>query len=438
MDASAPGNAPKPPRRYTVSARALAANRANLVKALAVPKAIRYRNTPRRLAACHANLLKAREATRAPDRLSPRGRFCHGLYNKSLRRSLIHAGETEADFNAHLQLFVEAFGARNRDEIKLARALGEIVWRRWRALRCLGGWEARSLYRCLASPPATPEAAADLAGGLFSLFYKAVDLQDRLRELNRRFERVSRVFLMQYDGQASDFHLSASRRPAEIQMLLEPGPVLSNPFLCSRKIIEALEPRPVRVAGVEQWAWRAIGNDSAAPQNTPQATLPEDFSQHLERFAAAFGATPPESSDPERGKKPDGCEAQQWAALERCAELAWRRLPLLARQAEQEQQTLRQVLEASRGAHPRHLAEAILKLLGGDAKLFLAAFELQERLQDELHALLVARFGSHPAFDAFKPDSCDRVEDFVDALLDAAFDAGPEPPEPDDETLPPG
>ena len=337
------------------------------------------------------------------------------------------------------------------------------MWRRWRALRCLSAWEAQSLYRRLASPPATPEAGAALAGDLFSLFYKAVGLQDSLHKLNRRFERVSRVFLTQRDGQVSDFHLMAPRLPGEIQMLLKPEPVLSNPFLTSRKVLQSLEPKPVRVAEIEQWQWKNAGaaapgapvsspacwwNNAGEgvpePHNAPRAIL--DFSQHLERFAAAFGLPPMSPNGPERGENADASEAQPWAALERCAELAWRRLPLLAAQAKQEQQALRQLLESNRGADPRQLAEGLLNLLEDDAKIFRVAFELQQRFQDELHALLGARFGPHPAFDTFKPDHSDRVDDFVNALLAAAFDAGPDD-EPDgyggagrdpDEPLPPG
>ncbi|HLI29871.1 MAG TPA: hypothetical protein VKV79_02075, partial [Terriglobia bacterium] len=383
----------------------------------------------RRRAACRANLLKAREATRAPDRPSHRGSFCHGLYNRSLRRSLIHAGESEAAFNAHLQLFVEAFGARSSDEVKLARALGEIVWRRWRALRCLSAWEAKSLYRRLAAsrPPATAEAAASLAGDLFSVFYKAVGLRDSLHQLNRRFERVSRVLLMQRDPaeRGSDFRWAAPRLPGESQMVFKPEPVLSNPFLTSRQVLQSLEAKPVRLAEIEQWQWKPVGVaapvapvSSPADEAAPQTIL--DFSQHRERFAAAFGLAQPASAGE---AKAEGSEAQSWAALERCAELAWRRLPLLAAQAGQEEQALHQLFESRRGASPRQLAEAVLMLLGG-GKLFSAAFDLQERFQDELHALLVARFGPHQAFDAFQPDQSGRMEDFVDALLAAAFGPG--------------
>src|SRR6266571_2034823 len=50
---------PPPPRKYTVSPKVLAAARANLAKANAISKEVRYRPTPKRLIACRANLLKA-------------------------------------------------------------------------------------------------------------------------------------------------------------------------------------------------------------------------------------------------------------------------------------------------------------------------------------------------------------------------------------------
>ncbi|PYV28368.1 MAG: hypothetical protein DMG24_02195, partial [Acidobacteria bacterium] len=48
-----------PQRKYTVSPKVLAAARANLAKANAISKEVRYRPTPKRLIACRANLLKA-------------------------------------------------------------------------------------------------------------------------------------------------------------------------------------------------------------------------------------------------------------------------------------------------------------------------------------------------------------------------------------------
>jgi hypothetical protein len=52
------GSAPRPKRRYPVSAKVRAANRSNLEKANAAPKEKRYRLTPKRIAACRRNLLR--------------------------------------------------------------------------------------------------------------------------------------------------------------------------------------------------------------------------------------------------------------------------------------------------------------------------------------------------------------------------------------------
>src|SRR5919198_3201169 len=52
-------------RSYTVTPKVLAAARANLAKANAVSKSVRYRPTAKRLVACRANLLKAQAAQRA-------------------------------------------------------------------------------------------------------------------------------------------------------------------------------------------------------------------------------------------------------------------------------------------------------------------------------------------------------------------------------------
>ncbi|MGH9358656.1 MAG: hypothetical protein ACRD1O_05725, partial [Terriglobia bacterium] len=79
---------------------------------------------------------------------------------------------------------------------------------------------------------------------------------------------------------------------------------------------------------------------------------------------------------------------------------------------------------------PRELIEAILALVAGDAKLFVAAFKLQAAFQNGLHALLMARFGPHADFDVFKPSTRHQEEDFLDNLLDAFADDGDEDDDP--------
>ena len=88
----APSPQPPPQRKYTVSPKVLAAARANLAKANAISKEIRYRPTPKRLIACRANLLKALVALKDDQRAwAPRFRL--GTHTVSLRRSLVLAGE---------------------------------------------------------------------------------------------------------------------------------------------------------------------------------------------------------------------------------------------------------------------------------------------------------------------------------------------------------
>src|SRR5260370_6658902 len=140
-------------RKYTLTAKALAANRANLVKARAVSKAIRYRETPKRLQACRANLLKAqagRHKARVAEEDSPGYGVCFrlGLHAASLRRSLELAGESRAEYEAHLERFARAFAPADALGRRLVRGIAETAWRRLRAFGGQARWELRSIvYR---------------------------------------------------------------------------------------------------------------------------------------------------------------------------------------------------------------------------------------------------------------------------------------------------
>ncbi len=208
----------KPKRKYTLTEKALAANRRNLILAREVDPEIRYRVTPKRLAACHANLTRAlavlRAASLTPDgypqkkqklkignsrleignlklengqsaidqRKSPIGNpqstignrqwpdspsygssYTRGLYAVSLRRSARLAGESSAAFDTHVDLFLQALAPRNRQEQRLARGIAATVWRRLRVFRGQARWEEASLiYRLReAARGPSPEASAD-------------------------------------------------------------------------------------------------------------------------------------------------------------------------------------------------------------------------------------------------------------------------------------
>src|SRR5207253_2488800 len=118
---SAPSPQPPPQRKYTVSPKVLAAARANLAKANAISKEVRYRPTPKRLIACRANLLKALGALKDDQRAwAPRFRL--GTHTVSLRRSLVLAGESGAPYDAHLEPVRRALAPRASEESELSGA----------------------------------------------------------------------------------------------------------------------------------------------------------------------------------------------------------------------------------------------------------------------------------------------------------------------------
>src|SRR5947207_12503116 len=149
-----------PPRRkYTVSPKVLAAARANLAKANAISKEVRYRPTPKRLIACRANLLKALGALKDDQRAwAPRFRL--GTHTVSLRRSLVLAGESEAQYDAHLERFRRALAPRDTVERKLTGALADVCWRRLRILRLHSRREQERLRGLLRGAVARHWAAA--------------------------------------------------------------------------------------------------------------------------------------------------------------------------------------------------------------------------------------------------------------------------------------
>ena len=95
-------------RKYTVSDKVRAANRINSAKARSVDKEIRYRRTPKRLAANRASLVKARyvrDQLRAAD----------------LRKSAVRAGESQEEYDRHIELVEQALpaeGERQRNGVR--------------------------------------------------------------------------------------------------------------------------------------------------------------------------------------------------------------------------------------------------------------------------------------------------------------------------------
>jgi hypothetical protein len=139
-----------------LTARELAARRANLAKARAAPRDP-YRPTEKRLETSRANLAKAVAARRRPEgnaaaRLNA---LKHGLFAKqTLAESVDRLGEDREEFAQHLLLFDRVFVPGDDEEKRIVRRLAETVWRRLRSFSAQACWEKEKLHRMFAEAPA--------------------------------------------------------------------------------------------------------------------------------------------------------------------------------------------------------------------------------------------------------------------------------------------
>jgi hypothetical protein len=237
---------PLPKRKYTLTAKALAANRANLVKARAVAKEIRFRETPKRLAACRANLLKAhrgRHQARVAEADGPGYGTCFrlGLHAVSLKRSLELAGESGAEYEAHLERFDRAFAPVDAVGRRLVRGMAETVWRRLRALGGQARWELCAMAYRLEEAARDPrlggytETMVDrdhvLADEIQGIFTTDCALMEALPKLNQRLERLARVWSEKHYPGEPRLEVFTHPRASERWLLERPMVVLHNPFV---------------------------------------------------------------------------------------------------------------------------------------------------------------------------------------------------------------
>ncbi len=555
----------KPKRPYTVTPKVLAANRANLLKANAVDKAIRYRSTPQRLAACranllkgkaldkaighgstpkrlpawHSNLLKAHRVLRAAGDHSPAYGVCfrHGLYAVSLERSLELAGESRAEFDAHLERFDRAFVPQGALQKKLVRGAAEAAWRRLRVFRGQARWEMQSvLYRLRqATEPAgagftnlgwleqyfaeAPLGSLDraqlLAEEIQGIFMTDYGLFKSLGQTNHRLERLFRVFYLIRNPADPPFEYLTHPRRRDLELLEQPGEALHNPFLTPRQVALALQRKrqAMKRFEAESWGEREERGGNRGPFCEGLAGQGKALSYGLMRRAMQespkLGAPGPAPEGARAGEGPGELtfEAflQLWqrafhiengnAKLENqnsqiqtanseirnpklkienpespipdpatrvLAALAWERLQVYGRRAEEEAENLKQILEAeienqkskvgfetrnpriesgnaeipspeSKIPSPESHAPAakILALFASHLAPLDTAFDLAQRLWGGFYKLFRKRYGKRPQFDLFKPLSRRQREEVEgkDSPLDiilSHLDAGEE------------
>jgi hypothetical protein len=171
-----------------LSAAALAARRANLLKARAADKDLIYRSTERRRAASRANIEKAIAWRRSPEG-NARARLNalqHGLAVERLPGILTRLGEAPEDFVRHRTRVHRVFRPETEIEWDLVERLARATWRRLRILRARARLESLVWRRLLAR-----------AGKAQTLSLE--EITDRATAISRRLERAHRVEVESYN-----------------------------------------------------------------------------------------------------------------------------------------------------------------------------------------------------------------------------------------------
>lgn len=243
------------PAGKPLSRRELAARRANLAKARRAPKDVIYRPTAKRLAASLANLRQAMAARRSEE-ASERVRLNalkHGVYSRELvDESVRRLGESEREFQAHRELFVQLLVPRDEGEAALVLEMANLAWRRLRLFRAQAQREARDLGRMLAGyPEPAPLDAAETLDRMYMLFATLDNCDRVLKDASKlRFEMQGLIQM-----------LIARRAPPEPQKIETAGHVApEGQRLESEDLAES--PAPARQALDDPFSDLEISSES--------------------------------------------------------------------------------------------------------------------------------------------------------------------------------
>ena len=361
-------------RRYTVSDKVRAAGRRNLEKARAVDKKILYRRTERRLKGCRANLLKARQSPK----YKPYVR--NGLRAVDLRQSAPLVGETQQDYDRHMELVEAVVPASGERQQNAVRGLGQALWRRRRAFVSQAHREIRRFYQDLAQAAEegiTAFTLLFLLWGLETLFREAERLKEAVELLDRRLERVVEAYLTESAGRKISLGFPW-QHPQREQFLDLPPEAIGNALVRPAEVKRRMKRKPVRLRATGQWGWgqgkkraaklpRLLEEWGRRGYRLPDPRCEEDFALHLRLLEAAFFgdrdsgfgletangtmetgqgealASPlplPVSHAPFPPVSPELHDA-----VRKLAEATWQRLQVFARQGEKEAAKLRDTLE---------------------------------------------------------------------------------------------
>ena len=222
-DARVPATSPPPASGHN-SPAALAARRANLLKARSAPRERIYRSTEKRQAASRRNLAKAQAArrTRRGNRRPRLNAVKHGLFTHEFSpATLRRLGEEPKEFREMQRLFRRLLAPRERPERELVRRLCETCWRRLRLFRARARQEQESLRKALEKVPRArgplgsfeTELRAQFLGiGLFDLGRTV----DEGLKLHSQIECLLRTLLRKRSAGTEEFRMVSPRRDSRI------------------------------------------------------------------------------------------------------------------------------------------------------------------------------------------------------------------------------
>ena len=276
---SAPEPGPRIKRKYTVSDRVLAACRANLEHANAVPPGIRYRPTEKRRLACHRNLtlaVIARKRDRSP-RYAPC--FRNGWYVADPERALPLVGATIEEYREHLEAWRREILPRDAAEEKLAHALGMLSWRWIAGVRLECDLETLKMFRLLqelaaerrphaaacsggvltAAPllPVTAAQLTDLAYAVHHVLGHRLLIEKPLKEISDRMLRLLQELLARRGERLLELKVVGCfghRHRVVIEHESHSPYELAGPLESCSRTGAAVSPDPKEVPPVEQWA----------------------------------------------------------------------------------------------------------------------------------------------------------------------------------------
>ncbi|MBI4165316.1 MAG: hypothetical protein HY508_06230 [Acidobacteria bacterium] len=199
--ASAEGASLPAPRKRRLSARELAARRANIAQAHAADKDFTYRATPRRHAASLANIQKA-IAWRRSREGNARARLNalqHGLDALQFGAAFEKLADAPEDSSQHYARVRRIFRPETEEEDRLTERLARASWRRIRLFRARARYEQTAWQKWAARAGKLQhialEAFSDRAVAVSRLLFRAEKMETEAFALERRIEQILKSLL---------------------------------------------------------------------------------------------------------------------------------------------------------------------------------------------------------------------------------------------------